>query len=66
MIFDAKKQYSLWVMQQSATMLGLLLAYTLYLNIVKNIDMEEYVLSPPSLFWLLISKKETRHIITDT
>eukprot|EP00026_Physarum_polycephalum_P015114 Phypoly_transcript_15727.p2 GENE.Phypoly_transcript_15727~~Phypoly_transcript_15727.p2 ORF type:complete len:119 (+),score=6.58 Phypoly_transcript_15727:92-448(+) len=33
--------YSLWVMQQSASMLGLLLAFTLYVSLVKNIDITE-------------------------
>eukprot|EP00026_Physarum_polycephalum_P014059 Phypoly_transcript_14529.p1 GENE.Phypoly_transcript_14529~~Phypoly_transcript_14529.p1 ORF type:complete len:218 (+),score=6.73 Phypoly_transcript_14529:333-986(+) len=42
-------------MQQSATMLGLLLSYTLYVSIVKKIDMEEsrvYYFVYLAFFWI--------------
>jgi len=47
--------YTLWAIQLSASMLGLLLAYTLYATIVKKIDLEEssmYYYGYIAVFWI--------------
>jgi hypothetical protein len=41
-----KKLYSMLAMEESASMLNVLLAYMLYINIVKRVDMEQYVKLP--------------------
>jgi hypothetical protein len=57
LLFFHEKLYSMLAMQESSSMLGVLLAFTLYINVVKRIDMEQYVLS---IFFVVIILARTK------